>query len=96
MSEQYSVDREGLAERVDDLAAFEAHAEETIKEAEQLAKAFEQLWVSTAAEEHQKAHAEWAKGAQEMRDALAEIRQAAANAHANYTSATAVNTGFWK
>ncbi|ADG97573.1 conserved hypothetical protein [Segniliparus rotundus DSM 44985] len=96
MSEGYHVDHETLAERVDDLADFEKRAEEDIAEAEQLAAAYKHLWDSTAAEEYQRAHALWSKGAAEMRAALAHLRQSGANAHGNYTAAMGANTGFWK
>lgn len=96
MSEQYHVDHETLAERVDDLAEFEKQAEEDIAEAEALAAAYKQLWDSTASEEYQRMHAFWVKGAEEMRRALTHLRQSGANAHGNYTAAMSANTGFWK
>jgi uncharacterized protein YukE len=52
-------------------------------------------WVGEAATTQADAHRRWSDGAQEMRDALAKLRQAAQTAHGNYTGAATNNMSMW-
>jgi len=49
-------------------------------------------WSGAAADEHARAHQQWAQGATRMRDGLARMQEAAQAAHTAYSDALAANT----
>jgi len=53
-------------------------------------------WSGAAATRHAAAQARWAAGAERLHEALAELRSAAAVAHANYLAAADANRRMWR
>lgn len=51
----------------------------------------EPAWTGEAADAHLRAHAEWTRGAQAMRDGLDKMRAAARDAHGSYSVTIAAN-----
>ncbi len=88
---RYRVELEELLAFVDRLQAFESHAEAIATRVDDQVAALHNTWSGDAAEAHRARHQEWMAGANQMRDALAQLRAATHNAHRNYTDAAALN-----
>lgn len=92
----YSLDVDDLAAMVVDLARGHTALSELAADLERRIDELHLRWEGQAALAHRLAQAAWNQGFQEMRDALARMRQAADTAHRNYTSAAAVNHQLWE
>ncbi|WP_235672930.1 WXG100 family type VII secretion target [Mycolicibacterium hodleri] len=75
----------------DKLQAFERRAEALATQIDQRIAGLHETWSGSAATAHRAQHDEWMAGATQMREALAELRAAAHNAHRNYSDATQLN-----
>lgn len=89
------MDPQALADTVQRLAAFQRYAEDTIAEIDSRVTHLHASWTGEAAAAHAEAHRHWARGEAMMREALAQLKQAATTAHGNYTGAMSANLGMW-
>lgn len=90
---RYRVELEELLAFVDRLQSFERRAEEIATRVDTQVADLHQSWSGDAASAHRARHDEWSAGAAQMREALAQLRAAADNAHRNYTEAAQLNVG---
>lgn len=88
---RYQVELDELLAFVDRLQAFESHARSIATRVDEQVAALHSSWSRNAAEAHLTRHQEWMAGADQMREALAELRAAAHNAHRNYIDAAQRN-----
>ena len=95
MSDLYTVDLDELAACVERLSQFEAFVETKLDDVDRRVQQLHSAWTGKAADGQLAAHREWMAGAAEMKDGLIKLRQAAANAHANYSAARAANLTMW-
>lgn len=89
------MDPQALADTVQRMAAFQRYAEDTIAEIDSRVTRLHASWTGEAAAAHAEAHRHWARGEAMMREALAQLKQAATTAHGNYTGAMSANLGMW-
>ena len=88
---RYRVELEELLAFVDRLQSFEQRAEAIAARVDGQIAALHDTWAGTAAAGHRAQHDEWMAGAAQMREALAQLRAAAHNAHQHYTDAARLN-----
>lgn len=88
---RYRVELDELMSFVDRLQSFQQRAESLAARIDGQVEALHATWSGEAAEEHRARHTEWMTASTEMREALAQLRAAAHNAHQNYTSAGQLN-----
>jgi WXG100 family type VII secretion target len=74
------------------LQSFEERAEAIAARVDDQIAALHDTWAGEAAAAHRAQHDEWTAAATQMREALAELRDAADNAHRNYAEAAQLNT----
>jgi WXG100 family type VII secretion target len=87
----YRVELEELLAFVDKLQAFETKAEAIASRVDGQIAALHTTWAGTAADAHRTSHDEWMAAATQMREALADLKEAADTAHRNYTDAVKTN-----
>jgi WXG100 family type VII secretion target len=87
----YRVELEELLAFVDRLQSFEQRAEGVAARADGQIATLHDTWAGNAAAAHRARHDEWMAGAAQMREALAQLRAAADNAHQHYTDAARLN-----
>ena len=92
----YSLDVDDLARVIVDLTRGHTALSELAADLQRRIDELHLSWEGQAAHAHHLAQAAWNQGFQEMRDALARMREAADTAHRNYTSAAAVNHQLWE
>jgi len=95
MAEAFRVDPQALADAVRRMAEFQRNAENTFTEIDSLVGDLHSTWTGRGAAAHAEAHRHWARGEAMMREALAQLRTAAATAHRNYTGAMSTNLAIW-
>jgi WXG100 family type VII secretion target len=95
MAEAFRVDPQALADAVQRMAEFQRYAENTLTEIDSLVGDLHSTWTGRGAAAHAEAHRHWARGEAMMREALAQLRTAAATAHRNYTGAMSTNLAMW-
>lgn len=95
MSDEFGVDTDKLMDIVEKMAQLEARIEAMVTEADAEVSGLHATWVGTAAATQADAHRRWTEGAQEMREALVKLREAAHKAHGNYTGAAKNNQAMW-
>ena len=88
---RYRVELDELAAFVDRLQSFEQRAETIATRVDGQIAALHDAWSGSAAAAHRSQHDEWMAGATQMREALAQLRAAARNAHQHYTDAARLN-----
>lgn len=88
---RYRVELDELLAFVDRLQSFEQRAEAAAARIDGQIATLHDTWLGQAAAAHRAQHDEWMAGAVQMREALAELRAAANNAHRNYTDAAQAN-----
>jgi len=88
---RYRVDLEELLAFVDRLQSFEQRAEAIAARVDGQVATLHASWAGNAAAAHRAQHDEWMAGAAQMREAIAQLRAAAANAHQHYTDAARLN-----
>jgi WXG100 family type VII secretion target len=87
----YRVDLDELLAFVDRLQSFEQRAEAIAARVDGQIGSLHDAWAGTAAAAHRAQHDEWMAGAAQIREALAQLRAAADNAHQHYTDAARLN-----
>jgi WXG100 family type VII secretion target len=92
---RYRVELNELLDFVETLNAFEQRAETIAARVNQQIADLDDRWSGDAASAHRAHHDEWMAAAAQMRDALAELREAARIAHENYLNAVEVNMAMW-
>jgi len=88
---RYRVELEELLAFVDRLQSFERRAEAIAARVDGQIATLHDTWAGNAAAAHRAQHDEWMAGATHMREALAQFRAAADNAHHHYTDAARLN-----
>lgn len=88
---RYRVELEELLAFVDRLQSFEQRAEAIAARVDGQIATLHDTWAGNAAAAHRAQHDEWMTGAAQMREALAQLRAAADNAHQHYTDAARLN-----
>ncbi|MCP9274031.1 WXG100 family type VII secretion target [Mycolicibacterium arenosum] len=88
---RYRVELGELVSFIDQLQSFVLRAEALASRIDGQVACLHTAWSGDAAEAHRAQHDRWMAGAVEMRDALAELREAADNANRNYTEAAQHN-----
>jgi WXG100 family type VII secretion target len=88
---RYRVELEELLAFVDRLQSFEQRAEAIAARVDGQIAILHDTWAGNAAAAHRAQHDQWMAGAAQMRDALAQLRAAADNAHRHYTDAARLN-----
>jgi WXG100 family type VII secretion target len=88
---RYRVELEELLAFVDRLQSFEQRAEAIAARVDAQIAALHDTWSGNAAAAHRAQHDEWMAGAAQMREAIAQLRAAAHNAHRHYTDAARLN-----
>ncbi|HKP39630.1 WXG100 family type VII secretion target [Mycobacterium sp.] len=88
---RYRVELEELLAFVDRLQSFEQRAEAIAARVDGQIAGLHEMWAGSAATAHRAQHDEWMSGAAQMREAVAELRAAAHNAHQHYTDAARLN-----
>lgn len=88
---RYRVELSELLDFADRLEAFESRAEAAATRVDDQIATLHNTWSGDAADIHRTRHQEWMTAAAQMRDALAQLRAAAHNAHRNYTDAAQLN-----
>ena len=87
----YRVELEELLAFVDTLQSFESRAEAIASRVDEQIAALHTGWAGSAADAHRISHDEWLAGATQMREALADLRNAANSAHRHYVQAVETN-----
>jgi WXG100 family type VII secretion target len=88
---RYRVELEELLAFVDRLQSFEQRAGAIAARVDGQIAVLDDMWAGNAAAAHRTQHDEWMAGAAEMREAVAQLRAAADNAHQHYTDAARLN-----
>lgn len=88
---RYRVELEELLAFVDRLQAFEQRAEAIATRVDEQIASLHDSWSGEAATAHRAQHDEWMSAATQMREAVADMRDAAKCAHRNYTDAAQLN-----
>jgi WXG100 family type VII secretion target len=88
---RYRVELEELLAFVDRLQSFEQRVEAIAARVDGQIVTLHDGWAGNAAAAHRAQHDEWMAGAAQMREAVAELRAAAHNAHQHYTDAAQLN-----
>lgn len=88
---RYRVELRELERFVEKLQAFERHAEAVTARIDKQVAHLHTSWSGDAADRHRAQHDAWSVAAAEMREALTGLRNAAHNAHRNYSDAAALN-----
>jgi WXG100 family type VII secretion target len=95
MPRTYAVDLDELQQKIDEMAAFDQKIEKALGDLDRVVENLHVTWTGQAAVAHREAHAEWVEGMEEMRRGLTAMKDAAARAHGNYTSAVQANSRMW-
>lgn len=88
---RYRVELEELLAFVDRLQHFDQRAESIAVRVDGQIAALRDTWAGHAAAAHRAQHDQWMAGAAQMREAVAQLRAAADNAHRHYTDAARLN-----
>lgn len=96
MSDAFAIDPEELDAVVADIARTESALETLTTDIERQIEKLHESWEGLAARAQLKAQREWEQGLLAMRQALAELRAAAAQASLNYTEAAETNRSMWE
>lgn len=91
----FSVDLAQLDEAVLRLRRLERFIEGRLADIDRLARALPDSWLGHAAAAQRAVHVQWLAGAEQMRQAAAALRLAAATAHLNYSAAVRANRDAW-
>ena len=92
----YSVDTDALQDRITEMTSFEKTLERQLADLDRAISQLHITWIGEAAAAHREAHAAWRQGADDMKKAIAAMRDAARIAHANYQAAVSANTRMWE
>jgi len=92
---RYRVDLDELLAFAGRLKAFDDRTDELTTAVDRLVTQLHMTWTGDAASAHQGAHDEWKAAAEQMREAVTELTDAAQKAHQNYTEVIDTNTAMW-
>ncbi|WP_179467526.1 WXG100 family type VII secretion target [Mycolicibacterium vinylchloridicum] len=95
MADAFSVNLEGLAEAVAEIAEFQRTAESLLAEIESTVSNLHITWSGEAASAHAEAHRSWTHGAGLMQEALNKLHTVGDTAHGNYTGVMSTNQNMW-
>lgn len=95
MSDAFSVDPEAVADAVARMAGFQWYVGTMLDEIDTAVAGLHATWSGRGASAQAEAHQLWVQGAAMMREALTQLRSAGNVAHANYSSAAAMNKAMW-
>ncbi|BDX32213.1 hypothetical protein TUM20985_27600 [Mycobacterium antarcticum] len=91
----FSVDLEALLAGVDQMSAFHSTLEQTLASVRASVTALGMTWHGDAASAQESAQQQWDDSAQQLGEALAQLRDLAEQAHSNYSNAASTNTRMW-
>ena len=91
----FSVDLEALLAGVDHMSAFHSNLEQKLASVRSSVSALDLTWHGDAAAAQESAQQQWNDGAQQLQEALAQLRDIAEQAQSNYSNAVATNTRMW-
>ncbi|MBI3226168.1 MAG: WXG100 family type VII secretion target [Mycolicibacterium cosmeticum] len=91
----YRVELDELSAFIEKLSNFEQRAESIAADVDAQTTNLHGTWSGSAAASQQERHQEWMAAASTMREAIAELRNAATVAHRNYTKVGETNAGMW-
>ncbi|MGL4305887.1 MAG: WXG100 family type VII secretion target [Mycobacteriaceae bacterium] len=95
MSDYFHIDPSGLNDAVALMESFDHRVTELLHRIDATIAELHISWEGEAATAHNHAHQRWVRGAQDMREALTQLRDTGTGAHHNYTSSSVVNTRMW-
>ena len=95
-SDDFAIDPDELDAVVADIARTEAALEALTNDIERQVTKLHESWEGLAAQAQREAQSEWEQGLLTMREALAELRAAAAQASVNYSQAADTNRSMWE
>ncbi|WP_020105855.1 WXG100 family type VII secretion target [Nocardia sp. 348MFTsu5.1] len=90
------IDRVALGEVLEQMSRLTKSVEEDLAAIDELVKDLHLTWTGQAASAQRQAHAEWASGAAEMRQSLADLHSVGTTAHSNYNAAVEANLKMWR
>ncbi len=96
MSDDFAIDPDELDAVVADIARTEAALETLTGDIERQIVTLHESWEGLAARAQREAQREWEQGLLTMREALADLRAAAARASFNYREAAETNRSMWE
>ncbi len=96
MAEPFAVDLGRLTDLIDRMGAYQKAMDSILGEVDTMVTGLHQNWDGAASQAHTEAHEQWKVGADQMRKALAQLRDAGAHAHASYHAAVEVNKSMWE
>ena len=96
MTDAFAIDPDELDAVVADIARTEAALETLTHDIERQIARLHESWEGLAAVAQREAQDEWEQGLLTMRQALADLRAAAAQASSNYTEAADANRSMWE
>lgn len=91
----FRVDPDRLTDIVEQMTQFDQRLDAALDDVTAKINRLHATWTGDAAQRQAQAHADWQRGAAEMREALATLRSIATTAGANYTSAVSANQRMW-
>lgn len=95
-SGRFSIDLTDLDAVVADVEQTETALQELTDDVERQMAALQSVWEGLAADAQKAAQDEWDAGLRAMREALADLRAAARQAHGNYTAGAEANVSMWE
>lgn len=91
----FRVDPAALLSAADRMSEFEQHLEDRLAQVTAAQKSLGNAWDGSGGQAQAAAAQRWSEGAQEMRQALADLRRIAVAAHENYRGAIQTNSLNW-
>ena len=91
----FRVDPEALLAAADRMSEFDQRVESNLARVSATVERLGASWHGDGGAAERAAQDRWDQGAQEMRDALAQLRDVAERAHANYSAAIQLNSRMW-
>lgn len=89
------MDPEALSSAADRMSEFEQHMEGKLAQVTAAEQLLGTAWDGAGGQAQAAAQQRWSEGAQEMRQALADLRRIAVGAHENYRGAMQTNSLNW-
>lgn len=93
---KFTIDAAELDSVIADVEGTEAALQSLTDDLERQIADLQSVWEGLAADAQQAAQREWNQGMLDMRTALSDLREAARQAHGNYTSAATTNVEMWE
>ena len=90
------VDFAQLQAAIDHMASFGQDVTECLADTDRAMAALRATWHGDASDSQAQAQQQWEKGAEQMKDALAQLQKIAQQAHTNYSDAVKKNKEMWE